>query len=385
MTPQLVNIDEMNAITKRLDSYNYINVTNERDYKYKKRAKKYHKFYIISEENYFELRFLDPEDKYQEKYYKLYTNEYYQTEFKISGYEAYKRLNDYYRTIKHQKGSNIKEDFGYSPDNKKIREEIKKCVPIQIQYINKKCIGKIKTNCCKADISSAFPYQMATKMLPTLTKCQIVKETVEPNPTYPFAFYPEAKTLRIFGEENFDIVDIFGYTILCKAVDKNIEECLSQVFTDFYQSRNAIPENKQAMNATIGYFQFNKNPYLPHLAAVTIYRNNNRMQKYMQILKSEGSTILYVATDSIVWQGSPSPIVSKEKEFGAFVSEGENGKFYGLQVGAYQFETTDKLITKCFYIKDADYKNSLKLGELPQCGLKPMIRYNEKKAEFEVI
>ena len=95
-------------------------------------------------------------------------------------------------------------------------------------------------------------------------------------------------------------------------------------------------------------------------------------------LISEGNTIIYVATDSIVWRGKESSVATEDKYLGSFTYEGKNGKFFGRMVGSYQYlDNNNKLTTKCSYLKNDDNKMNIEFGKLPEAKNTRLIRDKE--------
>ena len=263
---------------------------------------------------------------------------------------------------------------------KKEYFDIKKCVPVQVQYLNNKFKGKIVTGCTKADVSSAFPTQM-TKALPTLHDCKRVKGRVEPNEDFPFAFYIKShhiKTLdgidtRKFCNEFYSMYYFTVYenvdesedeTILCHAMPKAEHDALADAFKDLYEHRKEDSNLKFFMNASIGFFQLNSNPRLSFISAIVIARCNSDMFERAKKLQKNKKEVLFIATDSIAWKGGEDKIATDEKYLGSFTYEGKNIKFLGYSPKAYQWITPEGKTTTKYSGMKKEESAKLKFGEL---------------------
>lgn len=264
--------------------------------------------------------------------------------------------------------------------------DIKKCVPVQIQYLCNRILGKVVDHVYKADLSSAFPTQIKGD-LPTLKGCKRVKGRVEPTPEYPFAFYVRSHHIKIYGSydsheldspfyskfycEHYDdtIKDKYEETILCKKMSDKYHTALIKAFEDCYNHRKEDSMNKLIMNATIGYFQKNSNPQLSFLTAIIILRNNIDMIRRCNQLMEEGNMILFIATDSIAWRGKYSRVACEEKYMGSFTYEAKEARFLGYSPNTYQWEEPGKPTqTKHSGVKREE-SAKLKFGELTYKGV----------------
>ena len=295
----------------------------------------------------------------------------------ITGKDAYDYVNELFQN-EHKTNITLYRAFS-GTKYKDQYKAIKHCVPKQIAYILNYTKGRIVDKAYKADVSSAFPSQMK-KDLPTLHDCQVISGRSNPSEEYPFAFYTKSGHIKIYNEldtrnmknryysfydEVYDdsIKAEDEITILCK----KSEYKLDKEFDYMYSQRKVDINQKMYMNACIGYFHRNGDPRLSLLAAVVIARNNNEMLDRINQLVSEGNTILYVATDSIVWRGKYSNLATKDKYLGSFTYEGENGKFFGRMIGAYQYlDDKNNLTIKCSYLKNDTNKENIPFGKLPE-------------------
>lgn len=295
-----------------------------------------------------------------------------------SGMDAFEHIQDLYIKNIGKKKSLFSTFSGMK--YKKEYFDIKKCVPVQVQYLNYKFKGKIVTGCTKADVSSAFPTQM-TKALPTLHDCKRAKGRVEPNEDFPFAFYIKShhiKTLdgidtRKFCNEFYSMYYFKVYenvdeskdeTILCHAMPKAEHDALADAFKDLYEHRKEDSNLKFFMNASIGFFQLNSNPRLSFISAIVIARCNSDMFERAKKLQKNKKEVLFIATDSIAWKGGEDKIATDEKYLGSFTYEGKNIKFLGYSPKAYQWITPEGKTTTKYSGMKKEESAKLKFGEL---------------------
>jgi len=295
-----------------------------------------------------------------------------------SGMDAFEHIQDLYIKNIGKKKSLFSTFSGMK--YKKEYFDIKKCVPVQVQYLNHKFKGKIVTGCTKADVSSAFPTQM-TKALPTLHDCKRVKGRVEPNEDFPFAFYVKShhiKTLdgidtRKFCNEFYSMYYFTVYesvdesedeTILCHAMPKAEHDALADAFKELYEHRKEDSNLKFFMNASIGFFQLNSNPRLSFISAIVIARCNSDMFERAKKLQKNKKEVLFIATDSIAWKGGEDKIATDEKYLGSFTYEGKNIKFLGYSPKAYQWITPEGKTTTKYSGMKKEESAKLKFGEL---------------------
>lgn len=159
-------------------------------------------------------------------------------------------------------------------------------------------------------------------------------------------------------------------TVLCRVSKYS----LGEIFQTVYNERNSATtkdekeKKKLTLNATIGYFQKNSSPKLSFISACVIARNNHEMITRAENLLDQGANVLYVATDSIVWQFVKTSIATTKKFLGSFTFEmKEAGRFFGQAVGAYQIEFADGTVeTKCSYLENGKEKQNMPFGKLPK-------------------
>lgn len=296
-----------------------------------------------------------------------------------AGLEAFTYVEDLYKKHIGQK----KSLFSTFSGNKYKKEyfDIKGCVPTQVQYLNNRIAGRIISGCTKADVSSAFPTQM-TKPLPTLHDCKRVKGRAEPDKDFPFAFYIKShhiKTLDGINTQWFRNEFYLKYyykiyddtinpeddeTILCHEMPKAEHDALAAAFKDLYEHRKDDPDLKFYMNVSIGFCHLNSNPRLSFIPAIVIARCNSEMFDRAYELQKRKKKVLFIATDSIAWQGGEDKIATDEKYLGSFTYEGKNIKFLGYSPKAYQWETPEGKVTTKYSGMKKEESAKLKFGEL---------------------
>lgn len=299
-----------------------------------------------------------------------------------TGMNAYQRIEDKFNEFNHTKSlalESILSGRKYRP----LYSLIKLCVPVQIQFMNVGYKGQIVEGVYKADVSSAFPTQIM-RDLPTIHGSILVPGRVEPSEKYPFAFYPNSHHIKTFDGYDSHEMNCWYYreyykcddsikdedevTILCPKMSDRYHNALAKAFEDCYNHRKDDDFNKFVMNATIGYFQRNTNPALSFISAIVILRCNIDMIRRCYQLEDEGNTVLFIATDSIAWEGKLSPVAIDEKYLGSFTYEGKNIKFLGYSSKAYQWVNNEgKCITKYSGMKKEE-SAKLGFGELQYKG-----------------
>lgn len=299
-----------------------------------------------------------------------------------TGMNAYQRIEDKFNEFNHTKSlalESILSGRKYRP----LYSLIKLCVPVQIQFMNVGYKGQIVEGVYKADVSSAFPTQIM-RDLPTIHGSILVPGRVEPSEKYPFAFYVNSHHIKTFDGYDSHEMNCWYYreyykcddsikdedevTILCPKMSDRYHNALAKAFEDCYNHRKDDDFNKFVMNATIGYFQRNTNPALSFISAIVILRCNIDMIRRCYQLEDEGNTVLFIATDSIAWEGKLSPVAIDEKYLGSFTYEGKNIKFLGYSSKAYQWVNNEgKCITKYSGMKKEE-SAKLGFGELQYKG-----------------
>ena len=299
-----------------------------------------------------------------------------------TGMNAYQRIEDKFNEFNHTKTLSLQSICSgrkYRP----LYSLIKLCVPVQIQFMNVGYKGQIVEGVYKADVSSAFPTQIM-RDLPTLHGSIVVPGRAEPSEKYPFAFYPNSKHIKTLDGYDSHEMNCWYYreyykcddnvkdedevTILCPKMSEKYHTALAKAFEDCYDHRKDDSFNKFVMNAAIGFMQLNSNPALSFISAIVILRCNIDMIRRCYQLEDEGNTVLFIATDSIAWEGKLSSVAIDEKYLGSFTYEGKNIKFLGYSSKAYQWVNNEgKCITKYSGMKKEE-SAKLGFGELQYKG-----------------
>ena len=329
---------------------------------------------------------------------KVIPNDYDIIDDEETGMNAYLKIQSKFNEFNNTKGWALQSILS----GKEYKEQyfyIKECVPVQIQFMNPGYIGKIVEGVYKADVSSAFPTQIM-RDLPTLRGCKTVSGKVEPSEEYPFAFYAKSHHIKTldgydshdlkswFYEEYYKcddkVKDADETTILCKKMSDKTHTALAKAFKDCYDHRKDDDFNKFVMNASIGFFQRNKNPMLSFISAIVILRCNVDMLRRCEQLEKEGNTILFIATDSIAWKGKLSPVAVDEKYLGSFTYEGKNIRFLGYSSKVYQWENNEgKCTTKYSGVKK-EVSSQFKFGDLLNMNIEERRKYqwDEENMQF---
>lgn len=293
---------------------------------------------------------------------------------------------------------------------------LKMCVPNQIGWYDTIYKCSASKHCFKADVSSAFPFQL-TKAIPTLYGCKIqYDKKLEPTDDYPFVFTYSAgqtfgrvqilneldtdvdinetymsqvarqiahsKTRRKYLEGSYDghkinLNPIYRgkhyekfVCIACKKADITLKDVMEMHYQKKLEATiNNDEEQKNyekiVMNALIGYMQKNSGGTLPFISAVVIARQNHRMIEICKELVDSGCIPMYIATDSIVWKFKNDEVATTQKYLGSFSLEYEDCEAYIVQVGAYQIRKDTETKTWCSYLPNNDSKTTMEFGTLP--------------------
>lgn len=208
----------------------------------------------------------------------------------------------------------------------------------------------ILSGVCKADISSAYPYQL-TKELPT-TKNMIgpISGAAQPFPGY-VAYWIKSGHVISDDVDTRTLIDhpLYKKYHKFKEIDPKEEityflplsnkYSLKTIMEELYCGRRNNPKNKGIMNSFIGKLRSRKeyqNSYMGHISALVYARHITYMCKlYDELISNNCYPIMY-ATDSIMWVGEP--IAKKDKYLGSFTLEYENCRAIYHGCGNYALE-----------------------------------------------
>lgn len=274
-------------------------------------------------------------------------------------------------------------------------------------------------NVYKADISSAYPAQGLEK-LPDLHTAQLFDYRIEPSEEWPIVFYLDSHHVAEY--QRFDTRKEFTHDLYRnyrnprgKKVHKTArkkeyqvdflrcgygEQCLAckyskygipefQEFYDMKESGDEYTRNlaKSVMNKSIGCLDFVACPeykiipckikYFGHIRAIICARHNKRMIEIYDEIQAQGSKVLQVQTDSIIWQGKPIASATSEKYLGCLHTEITDGRAFIHGCGAYWVEDNNQAIEKHQGIKGFPKFETLET-------FKEYFELNTTKLEFEV-
>lgn len=270
--------------------------------------------------------------------------------------------------FKERTGESIRKAFGIvNPE-----EDFKGFQYSPIIWTDKKWLGMTMNNIYKADISSAYPYNLS-KSLPDAHTAIRVPGRVKPTSEYPFAFYINSNQLAIYNE--FDTADYKDHflnnafnnfdqwaddytnrlhyqetdkelTILMKASQYNLKPEMEEL----YAGKALDDSCKQTMVAFIGALSSlnpmcNNHNTMRHISSIVYARHIIRMMKLYDQIQSQGGIIVSIATDSIIWVSKKDIKVYDEvKYLGSFYLEYKNARARIARQGVYAIECNGKLM-----------------------------------------
>lgn len=316
---------------------------------------------------------------------------------KSIGRNAFYTVSDRFRK---ENGISLRRAFGYVDKNR-----FEGMCPTASSAQNERYRNREVMGCFKADISSAYPYEL-TKTLPDSHRYKEVQGRVLPTEEYPFAFYMTSYHIAVYGEFDshdwdkhkfgvmqkriHDVPDEEEVTILMKASSYS----LKNIFQDLYEHRAEHAENKIVMNAFIGFLHSKgffpcKGLYMGHIAAVTIARLCERIYSVCDKLIEEGNTPLLIMTDSVAWMGRKSDVAENKKYLGSFSYEHENCTMLYYKTGQYGIRSKEgKIVTvkiQGHKTSETDLSGVKTLRDLDKIFLRPnMVEVLDlKSAEFK--
>lgn len=213
------------------------------------------------------------------------------------------------------------------------------------------CRHLLLTGVYKADISSAYPYQL-TKPLPTTQKMiGPITGRVSPFPGY-VAFWTKSGHVIAEDVDTRKLMQHPAYENRHKFLDVPEEEeisyllplsnyTLAPIMEELYEGRTANPKNKGIMNSFVGMLRSRKEyqtHYMGHISALVYARHIAYMCELYDKLKADGCYPIMYATDSIMWLGGPSRATVREKYLGSFTLEYENCRATYTSCGNYAIE-----------------------------------------------
>lgn len=272
--------------------------------------------------------------------------------------------------------------------------ENRTCAPYPIDWCNDGYTERELRHVNKADISSAYGYQLTNPLLPDLLEYKEVNSKVEPSEEWPFAFYLDNNSMTIYNEGSslswkdnrfatsakknikFDITET--RTLLMKGKDYGLKPLIDKM----YAERSIKPENKSYMNLLVGFMD-QKDYYAGQIVAwpiraVIIYRCNQRILNLCEELKDNWSIPVLINTDSISWLGDYNPSI-KEKHLGSFTTEYIDCNMIIRSVKCYQIKSGDEVLTRYSGPHTKSYISTLPFGALLEEDCLAEIRELEAK------
>ena len=284
-------------------------------------------------------------------------------------------------------------------DIKSLPEELHRfrtCCPKPIDWLNPIYKGKIKSGITKADISSAYGYQL-TKELPDLSQYKLVEGFVEPNEEYPFVFYLQSNNMAVYNEGSTylwkdnryaeagrrgRLYDVEDNVSLCfKAKNYGLKEAIEKL----YLGRKDNPVNKQIMNLSVGFLD-QREYYSGQIVgwpirAVIIYRCNQVILNICSKVIEAGGIPVLINTDSVSWIGEEWGI-TEEKGLGKFTLEYEEAKFVGVGPKCYQIQAGEETLTRYSGPHRKEYISILAFGDILKEDVLDYIKKLENQAMY---
>lgn len=213
------------------------------------------------------------------------------------------------------------------------------------------CKNIILSNVYKADVSSAYPYQL-TKALPT-TEGMIgpIEGAIEPPNGY-VAYWIKSGHVIAEDVDTRYLSQHPAYEHRHKFKEVPLEQeityllpysryTLKPIMEELYSGRRANPKNKGVMNSFIGILRSRKewqHAYMGHISALVYARHITYMCQLYDCLIADGCYPIMYATDSIMWLGGPCGIAERNKYLGSFTLEYENCRAIYTSCGNYALE-----------------------------------------------
>lgn len=188
----------------------------------------------------------------------------------------------------------------------------------------------------KADISSAYPYQLTLPLPTTKGMRGPLKGAIEPPRGY-VAYWIKSGHIIEGADGGTDTRRLLKDTLYkdihqFKPIPEDevtyllpyCEFLLTDIINDLYDNRSTNPLNKGIMNSFIGKLcsrRLGQKAYMGHISALVYARHITYMCGLNNILLKSGCYPIMYATDSIMWEGGPCAITDKEKYLGAFYLE----------------------------------------------------------------
>lgn len=276
----------------------------------------------------------------------------------VGGMEAFKEINSQFAKLYNLSfakayGTWQRGDLDNESKEKEYHYTLEQCnyaLPaiIDCDYL---CKHLLLTGVYKADVSSAYPYQL-TKPLPTTVG--MIGPISGQAGIFPGYVTYWTKSGHILAED-IDTRSLAQHPLYenkCKFKAVPAEEevsyllplskySLAPIMEKLYNNRQVDPKNKGIMNSFIGILRSRKEwqkVYMGHISALVYARHISYMCKLYDCLKADGCYPIMYATDSIMWLGGPCSATDSRKYLGSFTLEYEDCRAVFTSCGNYAIE-----------------------------------------------
>lgn len=276
----------------------------------------------------------------------------------VGGMEAFREVNKkfveiYNKSFAKAFGTWKKEDKDADSRENEYHYTLEQCNNALTAMIDcsELCKHMVLNGVYKADVSSAYPYQLTKKLPTTAGMVGPLTGAVEPFEGY-VAYW--VKSGHVIAEDvdtrylsqhpayenrhkfkEVDPADEITYLLPYSHYS------LKPIMEDLYQGRKSDPKNKGVMNSFIGILRSRKewqNAYMGHISALVYARHIAYMCKVYDALMADGCYPIMYATDSVMWLGGPCSVTQRDKYLGSFTLEYENCRAVYTSCGNYAIE-----------------------------------------------
>lgn len=276
----------------------------------------------------------------------------------VGGMEAYKEINKQFInlhkiTFAKAFGTWRRGELDSEAKEKEYHYELEQCnfaLPAIIDC-DELCKHLLLENVYKADISSAYPYQLTKPLPTTVGMIGPLKGQAGIFPGY-VTYWTKSGHILAEDIDTRILAQHPLYENRHKFKDIPAEEevsyllplskySLKPIMENLYKNRKIDPKNKGVMNSFIGILRSRKEwqkLYMGHISSLVYARHISYMCELYDYLKADGRYPIMYATDSIMWIGGPSRATEKEKYLGSFTLEYEQCRAVFTSCGNYAIE-----------------------------------------------
>lgn len=280
------------------------------------------------------------------------------TEEHVTGGAAYKEINRQFQNLYHLPfarafGTWKRGDRDTASTETEYHYELEQCNAALPAIIECDDYAKhiILNNVYKADISSAYPYQLTKPLPTTVGMLGPFKGRSLPFPGY-VAFWTKSGHIIAEDLDTRKIAQHPLYENKHKFKEVPAEEevsyllpyspySLKPIMDELYNKRKEDPKNKGVMNSFVGMLRSRKefqNAYMGHISAMVYARHIQYMCALYDCLKAENRYPIMYATDSIMWIGGPCKVTDDRKYLGSFTLEYADCRAVYTGCGNYAIE-----------------------------------------------